>query len=43
MNNGEIFDSISELYFLIGKYLLNSPFKDVAQVRNDGTAHGECN
>lgn len=34
--NGEIYNSFSELYFLIGKFLLNTPFRDVAQVRNGG-------
>jgi hypothetical protein len=35
-NNGEFFFSLlSELYFLIAKFLLESPFKDAAQVRND--------
>ena len=37
MNNGEFFRLVSELYFLIAKFLLNSPFKDVAQVRYDAT------
>jgi hypothetical protein len=37
----EKFDQISELYFLIGKFLLNSPFQNVAQVRNEANAHAE--
>lgn len=31
----ENFDSFAELYFLIAKFLLESPFKDVAKVRLD--------
>jgi len=33
--NGEYFDSISELYFLVAKFLLESPYKRAGEVRMD--------